>query len=478
MIYTDTLFLFCFLPISLLLYHICKDNFQKYILLMIGFVFYASSSLSHFMLLIISVGMNILLGQMINKLRNKKLLQGGVLGIGLFYNLSVLLYFKYADFALLTFGRLTGTDVTLKNMILPLGLSFFTFRAISYLADIYYGKIIPHKNPVYAALYLTFFAQVQSGPLSRYSDMQSDGATVEIERRRIRFEDFSEGTYRFIIGFNKKILIANTLSNITSEAFAAGADNMSTTYAWLGAVCYSLQLFFDFSGYSDMAIGISTMFGYHCPENFNYPYMTESVSQFWRRWHITLGTWFRDYVYIPLGGSRVKERSRLYINLLIVWLLTGLWHGASWNFVLWGLLYFLMIAFEKRTKWPMKFKSKSVRIIYRVFTLFFINFQWVIFGAGELRAGLKYVQSMLYCPPNPLADARALFLLKDNIVFILAAVILSFPVVPWLEERMGQKNLTKVIWELAVIFVNGFLFIWAVSFVVAGRNNPFVYANF
>ena len=285
------------------------------------------------------------------------------------------------------------------------------------------------------------------------------------------------GCYRFITGFNKKILLANTLSNITSETFAVGA-RMSTAYAWLGAVCYSLQLYFDFSGYSDMAIGVGMMLGYRCPENFRYPYMTESVSQFWRRWHITLGAWFRDYVYIPLGGSRAKKRSRCCMNLFVVWALTGLWHGASWNFLFWGLGYFLAIWFEKLTGWPERFRSKAGKHLYRVAALLFINFQWVIFRAEGLRAGLRYVRSMLYCAADPLADARALFLLKDYLAFILAAIMLCFPIVPWLEKRLARWRASRAAWEVAVVLANGFLLVWAVSFVVAGRNNPFAYANF
>ena len=227
-----------------------------------------------------------------------------------------------------------------------------------------------------------------------------------------------------------------------------------------------------------MAIGVGMMLGYRCPENFRYPYMTESVSQFWRRWHITLGAWFRDYVYIPLGGSRAKKRSRCYLNLLAVWALTGLWHGASWNFLFWGLGYFLAIWFERVTGWPEKFRSKAGKCLYRAGVLLFINFQWVIFRAEGLREGLRYIRNMLRFAADPLADARAMFLLRDYLAFILAAVIFCFPVVPWLEKCLARRKATAAAWEMAVVLVNGFLLVWAVSFVVAGRNDPFVYANF
>lgn len=227
-----------------------------------------------------------------------------------------------------------------------------------------------------------------------------------------------------------------------------------------------------------MAIGISKMFGLNCPENFNFPYITSSVSEFWRRWHITLGAWFRDYVYIPLGGSRVKHRIYLYINLFVVWFLTGIWHGASWNFIFWGLAYFVVIAFEKTTGWPQKLKSVVSRVLYRVVTLVFINAQWVIFRTNGLRDGLSYLKNMFCYTPNAVADARAVFLMKDNLVFIVVAVVLCVPIIPAIEKYMEKGKTSLFLWNVVLIIVNVGLFLWAVSFVVAGQNNPFAYANF
>lgn len=472
---TDLIFIFTFLPISLGLYYIAKANCRKYILLFVSLLFYASGAPEYFFLLLISLSVNILIGWLIDKFRNIKKISLCWLILGITYNLAVLFYYKYIDFFLITVGRITHSEMELKSLLLPLGLSFFAFKAISYLLDVFSGKIDAKRNPIYAALYLSLFTQVQSGPISRFSDMQF--AINDSQIRGLDFDGFSEGIFRFVIGFNKKVLIADILSNITMETFAATQENMSIAYAWLGAFCYSLQLFFDFSGYSDMAIGLSRMLGYTCPENFNYPYMTKSVSDFWRRWHITLGAWFRDYVYIPLGGSRVGK-VRLYLNLLIVWLLTGIWHGASWNFVFWGLSYFVLIAWEKATGWPDRFKSKVVKGIYRVYTLFAINFLWVIFGANGLKNGIRYLKTMIHCQANHLADARARFLVKDNFVFILMAIVLCFPVVPWLADIFGRRRVTRVIWNVLLVGVNAFLFIWALSYVAAGQNNPFAYANF
>lgn len=241
---------------------------------------------------------------------------------------------------------------------------------------------------------------------------------------------------------------------------------------------YTLQLFFDFAGYSDMAIGLSRMFGIDCPENFRYPYISSSVSEFWRRWHITLGAWFRDYIYIPLGGSRVKSKWYLYRNLAVVWCLTGLWHGASWNFILWGIGYFIAIAIEKTFQLPQCFEKRSIKIIYRFFVIIFVNFQWVIFRADGLRAGLKYLYCMFFAPNNALADSRTLFLIRDNWIFIIAAVFLCVPVVPWIERKCKEKKMFSFVWNIGIVLVNMGLFLVAVSYVVAGQNNPFLYANF
>ena len=250
------------------------------------------------------------------------------------------------------------------------------------------------------------------------------------------------------------------LSNITSEIFSAPFENFSVAYAWLGAICYSLELFFDFSGYSDMAIGITKMFGYNCPENFNFPYMAESVSKFWRRWHITLGAWFRDYIYIPAGGSRVGK-VRLLFNLLLVWALTGIWHGSAWNFVFWGLGYFVVIAFEKYTGLPEKITSKVGQVLYRIGMLLFINFQWVIFRSDSLLNALRFIKRMFICGANPLADTRTLFLLKDYGVFILAAIVLSFPIVPWLEKQWESNEKVYNVIQTVLMCVVALLFTWS-----------------
>ncbi len=472
---TDTVFIFVFLPISLVIYYMSKESLREHILLIFSLIFYACGSFRHFVLLLFLLLINVCIGWLISISCGRK--KDIFLISGIIYNLSVLGYYKYTDSILNKLQQLSILDHTQEELLLPMGLSFFAFKAISYLIDIAHDKI-EAKDPVHTALYLSFFAQVQSGPLSRYNDMQKYRSVHHIPGVRAVFHCYASGASRFMIGFQKKILIANTLSRVTEETFAVMPAHMSAAYAWLGALCYSLQLFFDFSGYSDMAIGITQMFGYRCPENFDYPYMEGSFSRFWRKWHITLGAWFRDYVYIPLGGSRVKKPGHLYRNLFIVWMLTGLWHGASLNFICWGIAYFILVAFEKVSGWPAKIRFPAGKILYRIFVLLSINFLWVIFRAEGIRMGLWYIGCMLGSTADAVADQRALFLLKDNLGFILAAIFLCFPIIPWISAKAEKKPALRIIWDFAYAGINMFLFLWAVSMIITKQNDPFLYANF
>lgn len=466
---TSMLFVFLFLPLALAIYYLSNESVKEYVLLMISLVFYSLGSINYIFLFVISIAVTVLIGRtMANVEGNIK--KRVLLVLGIVFNVAFLFYFKYYNFSIATWAQIAGTEVDLQEIMLPLGISFYTFKAISYLADVYSGRAVLEENFVHDLLYLSFFSQIQSGPITRYNDCKrADDSKSDI---------FSDGAIRFMIGFNKKVLIANVLANITNEIFNAPFENFSTSYAWLGAVCYSLQLFFDFAGYSDMAIGITEMFGYPCMENFNYPYMTESVSKFWRRWHISLSEWFRDYIYIPLGGSRSKSKVKVYFNLFVVWLLTGIWHGTAWNFVLWGLGYFVLIAFERITGLPEKFKTTIGKVIYRIFSLLFINFQWVMFNSKDVIDGLRFIKRMVIYQNNDLANVRVQFLLKDYAFFITLAVVLCFPIVPWIRKKLVDKEVAFKAFEIVEYVVVISAFIWALSFVVAGQNNPFAYANF
>lgn len=385
---------------------------------------------------------------------------------GIIFNIGGVFYYKYYNFVIENFNYILGTSFGTKDLLLPLGISFFVFKSISLLIDVYCGKVVLGKNPVNSALYLSFFAQITSGPICRYNEFYAGNT------------NFARGGYYFVLGFVKKVLLANILSIITVEVFGMDLSKTTPAFLWLGAICYSLQLYYDFAGYSDMAVGLGEMCGISCCENFNYPYMTSSVSGFWRSWHISLGSWFRDYVYIPLGGSRTKTKGRTYLNLFIVWFLTGIWHGANWTFIFWGISYFVVISFEKIFDLPKRFHSKIGKAAYRVFTLMFINLQWVIFNSTDLRSGLRYIKGMFVFSGDELANHRAVILLREYGIFIAAALIFATPIVPKLKLWISGNEIRKQVGNVVFAGMLCFLFLWAVSFVIAGQNNPFLYGNF
>lgn len=467
MSFSSLSFILFFLPVSLIIYYLVPGRIKRYVLLEISLLFYAFGSLQYWLLLTVLIVVNTVLGIIICCMRDKA--QNAMclflMTAGICINVAPLLFYKYGESAI----RFVHADELLYHIdfTFPLGLSFFAFKAVSYLVDVYKGQV--KNDPANTALYLSFFPQIISGPISRVDDFSSVS---------ISWSEFSSGLIRFVTGYCKKILLADSLAHIVTETFSMEYGQLSTAYAWIGSICYSLQLFFDFSGYSDMAIGLSKIFGYKCPENFNYPYISSSVSEFWRRWHITLGSWFRDYIYIPLGGSRVDSKIRLMFNLLAVWLLTGMWHGNYKNFVFWGLAYFAVIAFEKLSGYPKKLKSVWTRSVYRFLVLIFVNFQWVIFRANGLKKGIQYIYTMIVPKRVEISDMRALFMINEYGVFIAAAIVLSMPIMPFLMKKTERNRSAVLGVRILNYVVLAALFIWSLSFVVAGANNPFAYANF
>lgn len=467
MSFTELRFLTIFLPAALLGAHIPWKRCRETALLAVSLIFYAMGDLRFLPLLLASAMINVMTGRKMAAAGNKGcriILFTAVAAL----DLLVLVFFKYGGFfsglpVLSSFYGDAGTAA-----VLPLGISFYTFRAVSYLTDIYTGKTGLSKNISRDFLYLCFFAQIQSGPLARYEDFES----------RTSFDLFSEGVYRFMTGFAKKVLLADVLAKITGEIYSSPVERIGIRLAWLGAVCYALQLYYDFSGYSDMAVGISAMLGFQCPENFRYPYMTASFSEFWRRWHITLGRWFRDYVYIPLGGSRVKSRRRHLFNLLIVWTLTGIWHGSTWNFLVWGFAYFVLISLEKSLDLPGRLHGPVSRMIYRLFVLIMVVVLWVPFRAGSLTFAWKFVLQMFSPGSLAVPEPRTVFLLKDYWSFILAAIVLCFPLVPAIEKKVSGNKAAFYLFETLLMALTAFFFVWGLSQVVAGAYNPFAYANF
>lgn len=482
MLFTSLIFIVCYLPAVLILYYTVlrkHRKLQNIFLLFASLGFYAWGEPKFVLLLMLSITANWIFGLAVSHYRENQARSKLVLFFMVVFNLSILYVFKYLMFTMENLNRFFGTDLVVPKIVLPIGISFFTFHAISYVIDIYRGKAEVQKNLFHVGLYIVFFPQLVAGPILRYSVIAD-----QIMGRKENFEDFSQGVCRFLAGFAKKILLANNFALIADAAFSLHNGELSVTFAWLGAIAYTLQIYFDFSGYSDMAIGLGKMFGFHFPENFNYPYISKSTSEFWRRWHISLGSWFRDYVYIPLGGSRVESGGRLIFNLFVVWSLTGLWHGASWTFICWGLLYFVSISLEKVTNFEKLGSGNAAATIAKhMYTMLLVVFGWVLFRAPTIAGAVTYLKTMLFLNGAQLFDGNTLTYFAENKLFLVLGVLLSMPVSKavsrWYEEkkRDGSPILTvavTVVYPTAMLF----LFFIAMSYIVKGSYNPFIYFNF
>lgn len=474
MLFSSNIFLFLFLPLTLSGYFLLHKPYRNFFLLMMSLLFYAWGEPKFVFVMIGSILFNYTMAMLIDWQRKRKKLCNIIMFFCVAGNLSMLFVYKYLDFFFNNIN-LIGLNLPLKKLALPIGISFFTFQAMSYVIDVYRGDVSIQKKPQHVGLYVSFFPQLIAGPIVRYKDIEA-----QIENRTIDFELFGSGVQRFIIGFSKKILLANNMALIADKAFVLPDMERSVIYAWIGAIAYSFQILFDFSGYSDMAIGLGKMFGFHFFENFDYPYISKSISEFWRRWHMSLGQWFRDYVYFPLGGSRVKTKMRLGFNLFVVWLLTGVWHGASWNFIAWGLMYFVLIAFEKFTGFPDRFKSNYAKILYQLFTLLCILEGWVFFRAIGIKAALRYSLSMLGLQDNPLFCDYVVLSFREYWLFLLASLLCSTDIFKKIAGYVdaSKKGAVRFVANTLTMGFYVFSFIWAVSFIILGAHNPFIYFNF
>lgn len=467
MLFSSATFLFAFLPAVLMLYYLVPKRWRgvrNVLLTLSSLLFYAWGEPLFVLVMLAMIVVNwalALLAQAQNG-RHKRLAMTTAIAV----DLGMLFVFKYLTFVVENINRLSGVDLPVPNITLPIGISFFTFQAVSYVIDVCRGQGLAQKNVMNVIFYIAFFPQLIAGPIVRYSDFAD-----QIEHRSESMEALCRGCCRFALGLGKKVILANNLAYVADGAFSSIGD-MSVSLAWMGAVAYTLQIYFDFSGYSDMAIGLGQMFGFHFRENFNYPYISRSVSEFWRRWHISLGSWFRDYLYIPLGGSRVKSRARLVFNLFVVWSFTGLWHGASWTFIAWGLMYFVLLCMEKLTGFE---KKQFPHWLTWIYTMLFVVLGWVLFRAENITGAVKYILAMFGVGASSLTDTKALYYFAEYKMFFLLAVAASLPIVKWLKKggHLAGKwtEVLYPVWTVGVYAV-------AVSFIVKGGYNPFIYFNF
>ena len=385
MVFSSTIFLCVYLPLVLLGYYICPKKGRNLFLLIASLVFYAWGEPKYVFLMIFSILVNYIFGRLMDKHRENKKRLKLMLVLSVVIDIGLLSVFKYTDFIITNVNAIFGANFDLLNIALPIGISFYTFQAMSYTIDVYRNDVRVQKNLIDFGMYITMFPQLIAGPIVRYADVQD-----QLADRSVTTADFSEGIMRFVVGLGKKVLLANQMGAVWSEIYALGGD-VSALMAWTGAIAYTFQIYFDFSGYSDMAIGLGRMFGFKFPENFRYPYQSVSITDFWRRWHITLSTWFKEYLYIPLGGNR-RGLARQALNLLIVWSLTGFWHGAGWNFVLWGLYYFVILFIEKL--FLLKALDKLPKFFRHVYALLLIIIGWVIFASDDVSVLLPFLGSM------------------------------------------------------------------------------------
>lgn len=385
MVFSSTIFLCVYLPLVLLGYYICPKKGRNLFLLIASLVFYAWGEPKYVFLMIFSILVNYIFGRLMDKHRENKKRLKLMLVLSVVIDIGLLSVFKYTDFIITNVNAIFGANFDLLNIALPIGISFYTFQAMSYTIDVYRNDVRVQKNLIDFGMYITMFPQLIAGPIVRYADVQD-----QLADRSVTTADFSEGIMRFVVGLGKKVLLANQMGAVWSEIYALGGD-VSALMAWTGAIAYTFQIYFDFSGYSDMAIGLGRMFGFKFPENFRYPYQSVSITDFWRRWHITLSTWFKEYLYIPLGGNR-RGLARQALNLLIVWSLTGFWHGAGWNFVMWGLYYFVILFIEKL--FLLKALDKLPKFFRHVYALLLIIIGWVIFASDDVSVLLPFLGSM------------------------------------------------------------------------------------
>ena len=468
MLFSSIVFLFTFLPAVMILYYLLPVRFRNVILLLASLVFYAWGEPVYLFLMLLSILFNYFSGlDIARNLQDKRAAKRSMV-FNLIINLAVLGFFKYEGFVLDTLNGILPVHISYHALPLPIGISFYTFQILSYIIDVYRGNVKVQTNLPNFALYVTMFPQLIAGPIVQYADVDEQLASREISRTK-----FGEGSMYFIRGLAKKVLLANTSGMIFTEVSGLAKDNIAVMTAWLGAFAYMFQIYFDFSGYSDMAIGLGKMFGFEFNMNFNYPYVSKSITEFWRRWHISLSSWFRDYVYIPLGGNRVSKIKHIR-NLLIVWFLTGLWHGAAWNFVAWGLYYGMILIIEKYLLSPVLDRLPDV--VRHIYSIVLVVIGWVLFFSSSFGQAADYIRVMFGAGAHGFADRESMYLLTSNLILWLILIFGSTPLVHFRYEHMLRSKK----WNTTIInsVVYAALFIVCIAYLVTETYNPFLYFRF
>lgn len=466
MVFSSTIFLCVYLPLVLLGYYICPKKGRNLFLLIVSLVFYAWGEPKYVFLMIFSILINYVFGRLMDKNRGRQKRMKLMLVLSVVIDIGLLSVFKYTDFVITNINAIFGSSFDLLNIALPIGISFYTFQAMSYTIDVYRDDVRVQKNLIDFGMYITMFPQLIAGPIVRYADVQD-----QLAERSVTTADFSEGVMRFVVGLGKKVLLANQMGAVWSDIYALGGD-VSALMAWTGAIAYTFQIYFDFSGYSDMAIGLGRMFGFKFPENFRYPYQSVSITDFWRRWHITLSTWFKEYLYIPLGGNR-RGLARQALNLLIVWSLTGFWHGAGWNFVMWGLYYFVILFIEKL--FLLKALDKLPKFFRHVYALLLIIIGWVIFASDDVSVLLPYLGSMFGA--NGAIGGMDVYTLLTKAVLLIICCIASTELPKKLFLSAAGAMNEKAAFTLKSVLMIALLAL-SMILLIGDSYNPFLYFRF
>lgn len=461
MVFSSITFLFYFLPIVLAIYYLVPNKCKNIVLLISSLAFYFYGEPKYTLLMLFSIASVYIFGLLIDKYKKHATL---FLILSLLVSFGLLIYFKYINFIIQNINLWLTNKLDFIYVVLPIGISFYTFQMVSYIIDVYRGNAKVQKNIFKLAMYISLFPQLIAGPIVRYVNVEE-----QIENRKHSFEKFALGIRRFIIGLGKKVLIANVLGELTTTFLTS--NEMSVLYYWLYAIAAMLQIYFDFSGYSDMAIGLGKMFGFDFLENFNYPYIATSITDFWRRWHISLSSWFRDYVYIPLGGNRVRKLNWLR-NILIVWILTGLWHGAAWNFILWGLFFGIILIIEKLFLGELL--KKLPKVLTRIYVLLVVMISFIIFNGENASQIFENIGGLIGLGNVPLVSNESIYYLKSYLVVILVGIIGSTPILKNIANKSKMRKTINFVEPIVLLVI----LIICTSYIVDGSFNPFLYFRF